>query len=73
MEKSREEQWKEIARGLLDIKHMPYGSPDINDPDEMHNLWFDENYKEVRHELVDKLLHEVMNAQSLYPKQQGMA
>ena len=45
----------------------------INDPDEMHNLWFDENYKEVRHELVDKLLHEVMNAQSLYPKQQGMA
>jgi len=41
-----------------------------NDPDELNNLW--DSNPELRHELVDKLLHEVINAQSLYPKRQGI-
>ncbi len=40
-----------------------------NDPDELNNLW--DSNPELRHELVDKLLHEVINAQSLYPKKMG--
>ena len=41
----------------------------IDDPDELNNLW--DSNPELRLELVDKLLHEVINAQSLYPKRQG--
>jgi len=33
--KNEEERWAEIRRGILDIDHMPYGSPDINDPNEI--------------------------------------
>jgi arylsulfatase A-like enzyme len=40
-----------------------------NDPDELNNLWY--SNPELRYELVDKLLHEVINAQSLYPKKMG--
>jgi hypothetical protein len=40
------------------------------DPHELNNLWY--SNPELRHELVEKLLHEVINAQSLYPKKQGM-
>ncbi|MBY8984785.1 MAG: sulfatase-like hydrolase/transferase [Candidatus Lokiarchaeota archaeon] len=43
------------------------------DPNELHNLWFDENYKEIRHTLVEKLLHENLNAQSRYPKRLAMS
>jgi arylsulfatase A-like enzyme len=42
----------------------------VNDPDELNNLWH--TNPELRLKLVDKLLHEVINAQSLYPKRQGM-
>ena len=42
----------------------------VNDPDEVNNLWY--SNPELRLKLVDKLLHEVINAQSLYPKRQGM-
>ncbi|MCP4631773.1 MAG: sulfatase-like hydrolase/transferase, partial [candidate division Zixibacteria bacterium] len=41
------------------------------DPHELNNLWFSK--PELRHELVEKLLHEVINAQSLYPVKQAMA
>jgi arylsulfatase A-like enzyme len=41
----------------------------VNDPDELNNLWY--SNPELRLKLVDKLLHEVINAQSLYPKKQG--
>ncbi len=41
-----------------------------NDPDELNNLWY--SNPELRHELVDKLLHEIIKAQSLYPKKQGI-
>ena len=40
-----------------------------NDPDELNNLWY--SHTELRLELVDKLLHEVINSQSLYPKRMG--
>ena len=40
-----------------------------NDPDELNNLWY--SNPELRLELVDKLLHEVIDAQSLYPKRMG--
>jgi hypothetical protein len=41
----------------------------VNDPGEVNNLWY--SAPELRLELVDKLLHEVINAQSLYPKKMG--
>jgi len=41
-----------------------------NDPDELNNLW--DSNPELRHELVDKLMHEIIKAQSLYPKKQGI-
>jgi len=43
------------------------------DPNELHNLWFDEKYQELRHELVEKLFHENLNAQSRYPKRLAMS
>ena len=41
------------------------------DPQELNNLWY--SYPELRYELLEKLLHEVINAQSLYPKKQAMS
>ncbi|MHA1472702.1 MAG: hypothetical protein ACTSQW_06360, partial [Promethearchaeota archaeon] len=41
------------------------------DPNELNNLWF--SNPDLRHELIEKLLHEVINAQSLYPKKHAMA
>ena len=43
----------------------------VNDPLQLNNLWY--SNPELRHELVEQLLHEVINAQSLYPKKQAMA
>ena len=40
-----------------------------NDPDEINNLWY--SNPELRVELLDKLVHEIINAQSLYPKKMG--
>ena len=42
-----------------------------NDPYELKNLWYDEAYKEVRFKLVNKLIHEVLKAQSEYPHKQA--
>ncbi|MFW9929980.1 MAG: sulfatase, partial [Candidatus Thorarchaeota archaeon] len=39
-----------------------------NDPLELKNLWHDKNYREVRFQLVNKLLHENIKIQSKYPK-----
>ncbi|MFW9873174.1 MAG: sulfatase [Candidatus Thorarchaeota archaeon] len=39
-----------------------------NDPDELNNLWYNKEFKGKRFELVDKLLHEYLKAQSYYPK-----
>ena len=39
-----------------------------NDPFELNNLWYDKNFKEKRFELVDKLLHENLKAQTRLPK-----
>ena len=44
-----------------------------NDPYELKNLWFDDNFKEVRFKLVNKLIHEVLKAQSEYPHKQARA
>ena len=41
------------------------------DPDELSNLWF--SNPDLRHELVEKLLFEVINNQSVYPKKQAMS
>ena len=38
-----------------------------NDPDELNNLWYNKEFKEKRFELIDKLLHENLKAQSYYP------
>jgi arylsulfatase A-like enzyme len=60
-------------RYTLTVYNQLHGYGDLfdrkNDPDELNNLWYSE--PELRHELVDKLLHEVINAQSLYPKKMG--
>ncbi|NHJ24928.1 MAG: DUF4976 domain-containing protein, partial [Candidatus Lokiarchaeota archaeon] len=39
-----------------------------DDPDELHNLWFEENFKQTRFELVNRLLHENLKAQTRLPK-----
>ncbi len=39
-----------------------------NDLDELNNLWYDEQYNGVKFELVNKLLHENLSAQTRYPK-----
>jgi hypothetical protein len=40
------------------------------DPHELNNLWF--SNPKLRNELIEKLLHEIINAQSLYPIKQGL-
>jgi arylsulfatase A-like enzyme len=61
-------------RYTLTVYNQLHGYGDLfdrkNDPDELNNLW--DSNPELRHKLVDKLLHEVINAQSLYPKRQGI-
>jgi len=42
-----------------------------NDPHELRNLWYDENYKDLRFELVNKLYHENLKAQILYPRRKA--
>ena len=39
-----------------------------NDPHELKNLWNDNDYKDIRFKLVNKLLHENLKAQTKYPK-----
>ena len=39
-----------------------------NDPHELHNLWYDENFKDKRFELVNELFQENLKAQTKYPK-----
>jgi arylsulfatase A-like enzyme len=39
-----------------------------NDPEELNNLWYDPKHNEKRFELLDKLLHENLKAQSRYPR-----
>jgi hypothetical protein len=39
-----------------------------NDPLELKNLWYDNDYKDIRFTLVNKLLHENLKAQTKYPK-----
>ena len=43
----------------------------INDPDELNNLWFDENTKDLKHELIENLLHEDLKIQSRFPERQA--
>ncbi len=39
-----------------------------NDLHELNNLWHNPNFREKRFELLDKLLHESLDAQTKYPK-----
>jgi arylsulfatase A-like enzyme len=39
-----------------------------NDPHEVNNLWYDESFKEKRFELINKLMHESLKAQTRWPK-----
>jgi arylsulfatase A-like enzyme len=39
-----------------------------NDPLELNNLWNNKEFKDKRFELVNKILHETLKAQSHYPK-----
>ena len=39
-----------------------------NDSNELKNLWYNKEFNEKRFELVDKLLHENLKAQTHYPK-----
>ena len=38
------------------------------DPQELNNLWYNENFRDVRFKLVNKILNEVLKAQTKYPK-----
>ena len=48
---------------LIDLK---------NDPLEVNNLWKDENSRELRLELTNKLIHEILNLQSRFPKKEAL-
>ena len=39
-----------------------------NDPYELNNLWNDKNFRDIKFELVNKLLHENLRAQTKFPK-----
>jgi arylsulfatase A-like enzyme len=39
-----------------------------NDPQELRNLWYDKDYREIRFELLNKLIHENLRVQTKYPK-----
>lgn len=39
-----------------------------NDPNELNNIWFDDKYKDVRFDLVNRLLQECLAVQSRYPE-----
>jgi arylsulfatase A-like enzyme len=39
-----------------------------NDPNELHNLWFDSDHDNLRFSLVNRLLHECLKTQTRYPK-----
>jgi len=60
-------------RYTLTVYNKLHGYGDLfdreNDPDELNNLWY--SNPELRLELLDKLVHEIINAQSLYPKKMG--
>jgi len=42
-----------------------------NDPDELNNLWFNNNYKDARFNMVNRLLQECLKVQTRYPKRLG--
>jgi arylsulfatase A-like enzyme len=42
-----------------------------NDPDELHNLWFDKKSKDLRYELIESLLQENLKIQSRFPSRQA--
>ena len=44
-----------------------------NDPWELKNLWTDENYREIRQKMTEKLLWENIKAQSRYPKRLALS
>jgi len=44
-----------------------------NDPYELNNLWYDKSHQNIRHELMEKLFHANLNAQSRYPKRLAMS
>ena len=55
---------KEGAGDLYDIK---------KDPDEIHNLWDDENFKHLKSKLLNKMLHELIKLQDRTPRRQARA
>lgn len=61
-------------RYTLTVYNQLHGYGDLfdrqNDPDELNNLWY--SNPELRLELLDKLVHEIINVQSFYPKKQGI-
>ena len=38
------------------------------DPHELHNLWYNKKYRDIRYRLIEQLFHENLDAQSRYPK-----
>ncbi|MHA1525974.1 MAG: sulfatase family protein [Promethearchaeota archaeon] len=43
------------------------------DPNELANLWNDNNYKEIRDNLIYKMFQEILNLQDRFPKKQAQA
>ncbi|TFF87651.1 MAG: DUF4976 domain-containing protein, partial [Promethearchaeota archaeon] len=43
-----------------------------NDPNELNNLWHDNDSKEVRNKLINSLIHEIIKNQNEYPKRQAI-
>ena len=44
-----------------------------NDLNELNNLWYDDNFKEVRYDLINKMAQEILKAQSDYPHKQAIS
>jgi len=57
----------ESQKGYGDLYHRK------EDPYELKNLWFDENYRDIRNKLIEMLLFENLKAQSRYPKRLALS
>ena len=55
---------KEGAGDLYNLKE---------DPSEIHNLWDDENFKDLKSKLLNKMLHELIKLQDRTPRRQARA
>ena len=61
--------WQSLKQGYEDFGELMNLT---KDPLEINNLWDDKDSKELKVELLNKLIHEVLNLQSRLPEKQAL-